>query len=805
MKQKMIKCKFLILFILCHITIAAIGQEKIIIGRVINGLDSTSNIGGASVLLFISKDSLLVKGTLTDSLGNFELTGIEGRKYYLKISYVGYKIIYKVLNIDTSTTSLTINIGNVKMIRDAVLLADVKIIAERQAFIHNAEGIKVNLSNEIFRTSPDILDVLKKSPNIQVDANGKLSMRNSVTPKVLIDGRDPLMTEEQVKIYLTNLRPDEVESIDIITSPSAKYDAEYKGVVNIHRKLDMNLGVHSDISSRYQQNQYGSIFNSANLTYKTKKVTYKGGTRFDIDKNIEYLNLLQTLNNNTMLTSSSQFPSRVSTYEYMGGVEYTLSKNELLGVELRGYFDKTNKLQISNSEIKSSTQSTDSTFSNNKVHSMNTNFFENVYYERKYKRSTINFSTSFAQFTNNQAQYIVNKIFNSDSYENAAFYNTTNLFASQLDYSPNLERGKINLGAKVSSITVRNNTTYQNLLNNIWYLDSSRSNKFNYNEFNYAMYLSYGNKIRKLEYQFGSRLEYTQTKGNLITSGTINKKSYTKILPSLSLNYPINSESNISLSYTSRISRPSFRDLNPFIFYINPYQSYGGNQNLLPTIEHSYSFNYFYKKLSLSLNFGDNVNDIQQVPTYNPDTKNTEYKSSNIQSHKYAGIEVYWPIKITTWWSIQPSIKYYRNGYSVYYNISSYKGNVNTQVPYFGIEQNHYFKFFKDYNFSISYFIVKGGGFSTFNLKRGSYANIGVGKMFFGRLNINLNIQDPFNTYYSQASSIVPPQIVNIISSHQTYSFRYISLQLTYSFGKSSYRAGKSKNSAKEEEERANR
>jgi outer membrane receptor protein involved in Fe transport len=755
----------------------------------------------ATVMLLSEKDSVLFKGSLSDSLGKFEFSNVSNGNYFIVSSSIEYTKLKQ--KIEVLGNLPVMDLGVITLSQEVKLLNEVVVSTQRLAFQPTAEGITINMNNSLFKTSNNVIDVLKKSPCIQVKDDGTLVMKNSVSPKILVNGRDIPMGADELRNYLNTLKPNEVENIELITNPSAKYDAEYKGIVNIRLKRDKELGLVGNISTNFQQHQFSSSSSNINLVYKTTKVAYTVRGGYSSVSNFEDAITNQTLSKGDKLYTDLFVPSRNNGIDYMVGVDYYLSKKQVIGGQIRAYQNDVNSPFTFDIRLSDSEKIMQSIISKSDVKTKNNNLSGNIYYEGNFKRGLLSFTSSIVKYSNIQNQLIENKEISSTTNAKGDFINDTEIISSQLDFSPTLKKGKIDFGTKISYTNINNNTKYQSLVASKWIDDENNSNNFLYNERSIAAYFSYANVFKKVSYMIGLRAENTQTEGNSITLSTITNRNYTQLLPSFSLNVPINDNNNFSLSYTKRLTRPSFSALNPYIYIGGPYSSSRGNQFLIPITTHSYSVNYNYKRISFAVNFGINYDDIQQVPHYDPTTNKTTYVFENLSSNSYKGIEIGIPVMVTKWWVMQNNLKYYQNNYSLIFDLPYFKGTVDTKVDYAGLSSYNGFRLPQGYNVSLSGQLEMGGGTALASLKPKGSVNIGVQKTLFKVLNTTLNVNDIFHTYIVNATSI-RPDIINF-ESNSKFGTQFISLQLNYLFGKSTYNSKQVKISSQDEENRARR
>lgn len=755
----------------------------------------------ATVAILSLSDSSLVKGSLTDTAGVFAVTDLAVGNYIVQYSSVEYKTVK--LNLQVAPDQLEQDLGTIELAKDVKMLSEVNVVGQKLAFTSTTEGILINVNNNLFKTSTNVIDVLKRSPSIQVKDDGSLLMRNSVTPKVLINGRAIPMSDEELRNYLNTLKPSEVESIEVITNPSAKYDAEFKGIVNIRLKRNEEIGTRGSLTTNYQQNRYATSINNANLTFRTNKAAYTLRGGYSKSTYFEDATFTQLLQDKSTLFTRLYVPHTNKTVDLMAGVDYYLSKKQVIGGQLRFFHNTVVSPYRFDITLKPTVNRAQDIVSLSDVTTKNKNYSANLYYENATDKGTLSFLTSGVWYNNDQNQLIQTIDSTGTLKLRGVFANETKNASAQLDYSPTLKRGKLEFGSRVAYTNIANHSSYDQLMSDRWVADSVNSNIFHYKELSVAAYTSFASTFKKVTYAVGLRVENTQTEGNSLTMKNVVRRNYTKLLPSVNVNIPINDNSQLNLSYTRRLTRPSFSALNPYVYIGGPYSSYRGSQFLIPITSSSYSVNYTLKKLTVSANFGINYDDIQQVPHYDPTTNRTEYVFENLASNRYRGIEVGYPVKLSRWWNVQHTFKYYENDYTLVFDFPYFEGTVKTSVNYVALSSDHSFTLPKGYNVTLTGQWETGGGTALFSLRPKGYVNIGLQKTFSKVLNATLNVNDLFYTYKVVGRSN-RPDIINLSNTNR-FGSRYVALQLSYSFGKSSYSGKQVRNSSEEEENRARR
>lgn len=797
--------KRLIAVLIILIAPQAFAQTGTIRGRAIDA-STQKSVEFASVTLLLATDSTIVKGEMTDSLGSFELQNLKEGKYILAISSIEYQKIYRgPLVIDPNQTNL--DLGNISLITDSKALQEVTVTGSKALFEKKLGGIVMNLDNKLFKTSTNALDVLRKAPSIQVKNDGSILMRNAISPKILIDGKVVPMSDEELKNYLNNLRPDEIESIEIITNPSSRFDSEYKGVIDIRLKRDKNLGWKGTVSSNLRQHKYFGIQNNLNLSYKTKKMAYFTRLGLSDNKNLYILHTDQVFQNGNKLIADNQDINKSKSYSYQAGADYTINSKQTVGVLLKGYNRNENNLTETNTEQFTPNEMSlvQRLYSTIKSLPKSNNFSANLNYEYKAKNSQLIIATALADYKNTDNQNILNQ----DIDLNQAFSGLRNklnnhiqIKSAQADFNTNFQKGKIELGTKIAITSTNNKLLYDTLApkTNLWSFDPKRSNEFVYDESVYAAYLNYSRQVEKLSYEIGLRYEHVSTKANSITLNQITNYDYTKLLPSASLSYSINDYRALSVSYSRRLRRPSFYELNPFQFYISPYTYAVGNPLLRPATTNSFNLSYNYKDLAWSLLYGVNKDEVNQLPFYNSTTNQTAYLRANSGKTTYTGTEVSYSSTITKWWKMN-------HNFGLYFNISEQTyldKKFTANITSYYLNGSHVFSLPKSYTLEVSYTYNSANGDALYRISPTYSFDLAIQKSYFkNRLETKFLFNDWFYTDVPRAhfkeSSIIT------LDSYQKYATRKAVLQLVYKFGSSTYKTRQRSSSSAEEENRASK
>lgn len=561
-------------------------------GRV---LDSETKIQmpGAKIVLKKVQDSVIINGSITDREGNFKIDNLKVGNYRMQISFLGYKTIIKSFSIDEKNNS--INIGNIELIQSSIRTSEIEVTAQRELIQTAIDKKVINVEQMAANTGGTALDLLQNVPSVDVDIDGNVSLRGNDNVKILINGRPSSMTGSEV---LQQLPGSTIESIELITNPSSKFDAEgQSGVINIVLKKNQNKGINGMVSAT--AGTLDKYIGSINLNYRT------GSFNFYTNYDTRYFRMTGTSdkNQNTIyedlfrnLLQNEEFSRNGYSHNFKLGIDYdidnlnSISTSVLYNNGIRKSDEKMNNI-ISIPNINTQTTNTRS------LESYPMNSFDYILsykhnFNKKQHDLTIDlfYMPSFRDGETN----IFQSEFNNDNYINTQQLTSNNSnkqnWVLQSDYiNPFSKDSKLEAGFKISNLTNRMDYEYFDIINNEYIIDKIRSNKYEYTELISAAYTSYSNAIGNFKYQVGIRIESTnQTNHYSMPQDTGTEKQYIDFFPSGFLQYDIDDFNSFQINYTRRLKRPSIRNQNPFIDYEDPLNLEKGN----PDIEPEYSNNY---------------------------------------------------------------------------------------------------------------------------------------------------------------------------------------------------------------------
>ncbi|MCG2614279.1 TonB-dependent receptor family protein [Terrimonas sp. NA20] len=740
-----------------------------------------------------SKSNMLTNQIFTaDSIGRFPITNLPEGIYQLQITAVGY--LNRSIEINTGKA-----IDSIFLAPDNRLLEGVTVTSERPIFQRKGDKLVMPVSgNQLFKTSASALDIFRKIPGISVGGDGTILVEGRNSPGIFIDGKPIPMSAEEIQNYLSTLNPEMIASIELITNPPARYDGEFKAIIDIKLKRDLNLGLKGNITGTVQRNQYTYAEQNLLLTYKTKKIAYTLRGNYATGKKIYRYRARQHLSDKTILSTRTYTPNSNNNFNYQFGADYSISKNHQVELQVRQFM--VDREQRSRNTLfatdPTETQIVLNTHTVNAATPKQNNYGANLNYSGVLGKTALQFLATWLDIRNRQQEDIQSRQTAGSqliSHWTTLLKNNITIRTAQADLSQEAFDGRISWGGKFAFTTTKNDLRYDTLNSSGYFvLDAGRSNNFTYDEYISAAYLQYERTQNNLTYSASIRGEQTNSTANSITNRQITKRSYLNLLPSLSITYT-KDQQQYHFSFTRRITRPTFTQLNPFRFYLSPLNYHVGNPLLQPSKTSSFNIGYSYKTFSARISGGKETDPLNRYPEYNDTTHVLEYLGRNLPYNHFGNAELSYAFSPTKWWKLNHTLNiFYKKELTPYHDKTFAIG-----IWEYMINGSQVFSLPRSFNFDLTYKYQSKGGNGLYRYKSYFFIDMGLQKTWInGRLNTRINYYDIFNdfeVYYIFREK----QIINNELAHWFGTSR-VAVSISYSFGKSTY---KSKQGRRVEEE----
>ncbi len=736
-------------------------------------------ISQAEVSVQNKSDRQMIQKVLSDSSGVFQLTNIPVNTYIL-IHKDGYqtreldkKEEFSLIELEPATE----NISEVVIRSTArnIKLSDGNIVM-------SVSG------NKDFKTSANLLEVLRKTPGISVDQEGGIFMNGRITPVIFIDGKPVAMSSQELQSYLRSLPPEMVESVEVNANPSSKYDAEFKGIIDVRLKRNGNLGWKGNYSGNAYVNKFSYRENSLNLSYNTEKIAYSLQSGYNNGISTYRYHALQKLANTNVMRTNTYQEDEGNVYSIQTGVDFRLNDKNRVGFNVKGNFRTSDRIRSGSlyTTNKEETQLISTTESENPTDYSQENYGLNVDYSFQSKDFKLNFLGNYLSVKNKQKDDFINRDKPTTellSYWKSDLLNKIDIQTAQVDVSQKIGNADIEAGMKYSHSNTQNNIRYDTLsVNDRFAFDPERSNMFSYQEKIWAGYVSYRQKLGKLQINGGLRFENTGSISDAVTRDSVVSRNYLEWLPSFSTTYTFNKSNELSLSYSRKMTRPVFSQLNPFRVYFSPLNYWIGNPYLQPSFTSQIKLTYRYKNWVTSFTAGKEKDVMTRYPLYNPKTNVLEYLGTNLPYRKFASLETSFPMKVTRWWNINSQITGYYND-----EFRPYLDQVFALKVYnYEIRINQVFSLPKGYTVNLFANYESKTGNSLYIIKPRYTVDLSVQKSWCNNtLNTKIGYNNIFDSY-DQQLEFRHKQIMDNRLTHWWDSSRLV-VSVGYNFGSSKY------------------
>ena len=652
----------------------------------------------------------LAQGTATDQQGLYAFENVRAGKYRVRVSAVGYQKVHSaVLDVATSPTDVPIlilaeAIGN---------LNEVLVTAKKPFVEQQLDRMVVNVAGSIVGSGSTALEVLEKSPGVTVDyQNERLQLRGKDGVIVQIDGKQTYLSAQDVIALLRSMSSDNIETIELITNPSAKYDAAgNSGIINIRLKKNSNLGTNGTVSVAGGSGRYDRERGSLQLNHRTQKLnlfgTYslnRGGNYWDFDMNLSQPDPTEaSLARRNISRQTTHLIFRDMGQNAKAGLDFSPTKRTTLGIVWTGLWSDHReqgpaealyrRSETAPVYLRARTDKTYDTHSRNQVGNLNV---QHTFGEKAGRQGQLTADVDLAHFSRQYANQLLTQTLLASDDALApvggllvAQPTTIDIRTAKADYNRPLANGwKLETGLKTASVKTDNDlqvslgTLAEGQAGKLQ-PDASQSNQFQYTERVNAAYVSASGKLnQKTDVQLGLRAEHTHSVGNSLTLNQVVDRKYLKWFPSLFVSRPLGEQNTITLSYSYRIDRPNYQNLNPARGYVNPYAYSIGNAYLRPQFTHALEAKYSLKNnvfTSLAANY---TTDLMYFTIHAVEGNKTYVTLENLGHSQGYTLTLGVPLTVTKGWQLQTNWLGYYNRFQYDYegtllNIQNVAGRLN--------------------------------------------------------------------------------------------------------------------------------
>lgn len=764
--------------------------QSIVNGRVIN--ENNEGVAFANVILLNTKDSTSVyKGTISEEDGSFYLEDVADSTYLLKVTFVGYKDAMRTVKVqhNTGLKPIVLEVSN-----DA--LDEVTVNARRPKVSRQIDRIVFDVENSTLSTG-NTYEILKRTPGVIV-SQGQLLVKNRPAT-VYINDRKVYLTSRELQQLLEGFSAGNVKSVEVITNPPAKYDAEGGAILNIKTTKNISIGYKGSLNasntiavvpkynvgtSQYYKNDWLNFFASYNFNYRN---IYKKD-----ETEIEFFRP----NGNTDSYWYTDFERNTKNISHSLNtiLDFNLSEKSSLSFSANIQLTpKTDSDIDGQTEIFNAQNSLDSLFTTDSRLENNT---DNILLSTSYNTSlgenggSFSLVANYIDYDNYGTQDLMTEYFSPQGnlLNDNSFYTIADqqsqIFTGQMDISAPWESLNFETGLKFSGLRSDSGQEFYDTNSGAPRFVDELSDGLNYDENIYAAYAGLSKDWEKLSIKGGLRGEFTDVEGNSDDFGTVNTQEYFELFPTFYLMYSTSQNHSFGIDYSRRITRPRFQSLNTYRYFINENNFQEGNPDLRPAITNKINFNYTYKnKLSFDLYWERGDNAIAVLPFQDNDARTLRYVNANMDFDQQFSLDVMYYSYLTDWWYLYAygSVYQLRNDF---YALESNGQTVTNEVTSTFLQAYNQFTLSKDGTFigelTGSYLPDFIAG--SYDYEESQYGlSIGLRKSFFdSRLITTVNVEDIFNSMNIPLRSQYLNQNNAFFAKPES---RMIRFGLTYKFG----------------------
>lgn len=775
--------------------------------------EQRKGIEGATITLLALKDSSPVKSVLAGRQGAFELRDLSAGDYRVRVTAAGYAASYSP-QVRVDMAGAFVRLDAISLHPANALLGEVTVTGKRPLMEQKIDRMIINVDAAVTNTGATVMEVLEKSPGVMVDKDGNISLKGKSGVLVMLDGKPTYLSGDDLSNLLSSMNANQVDQIEIMTNPPAKYDAAGNaGIINIKTKKNKARGFNGSITGGYGQGKYWKTSNSLNLNYRTQAFNlffnysfnaWRGYSTLDIQNNYLSTDAKTVI---SQLVESTYLKRYVPSNNAKLGMDYFLGARTTLGFVTTGFLNyrQLNGVSIANvgdasGHVDSSARTTTRDYTRwlNGAVNLNLRHSFDSTHELSADADYIHYSATDPQLFITTSYYPDGTVTGIDSLKGALPFDIK-IYSGKADYSQTLKKGiKWESGWKSSLVETDYGSYYYDTAGGGWQPDYGKTSHFLYRENVNALYSNLDYAEGPWALKAGLRYENTNYTGHQLGNpakpDSLFSRHYNNLFPSLFLSYAVDKDNQFVLSGGRRIDRPPYRKLDPFLFIINEYTYQQGNPLMTPQYTTNIELSHVFRGiLTTALTYSHTEGYFAQIFVAQGDT--TLIKEGNLGTRESEGISVNAQLAPAPWWALtlHTDIEYLQftgNTFGANVNMSGWDGQVNA---------NNQFRFKRGWSAELSGFYNTGGLDGQNSM--GPFGQLGMGaskQLMRGKATLRVSVQDIFHTNYEIANVHFENVRTHILYKSDT---RVANIAFTYRFGKTVKETAKRSNGSGKEEQ----
>lgn len=742
----------------------------------------------AYVSLLNGADSTVSATVQTNEQGKYRYENIASGKYLVVVQALGYQQVKHTVLV-TGNTSVQL----IKLKSTGTQMEEV-VVLEQQDIIKTELGKTIVHVRENMKAGNNVLDLLNNIPGVTVAADGTIGITGKEGVVVTIDDKPVRLVGRDLAEYLKGVTAAEVDKVELMTQPSAKYDAEgNSGIINIKTGKNKKQGWGGVANVSYEQGKYPFVSANTNITYRKNKLAYTFNPGYYLGQGFlrSERETQSQKNGETVATVSEEafrkeiFPD----YSLKAGVDYDMNERTALSFSAKGIYHTNREGDETNSVIANNATGQDVyNYSENKNGHKRSHIELDGYLKRTID-STSNLQLNAGCFINRRDLYQKAKSTNYDAggvsepdplILDNNILDKMNLYIVKGDYETKAGSVKVECGLKGNLMTMDEENRFEQYTNGQWVYDTLRTNAFLYKELISAAYVNSTTAIGRLQLQAGLRAEHTYAAGNQVTQDMQFVRNYISLFPTLYANYKINDDHTVETNYGRRVRRPTYRDLNPFAFYASQYNIFTGNPMIAPMFTHNVELKHNFKgRFITTANWSETLGTFIEQLVFDNTTNVSRHFYANSGTTSRLSLFGNYTSQVNSWFHLgllagghYAEFEADYNGRHIFATGTQFYASIDTQFSFKkGWSAGMHSRYAGPYRSSV----VQMTGSSV-------WLNAHVAKTLFNdTATVKISVEDPFYTYRYTYEMDQPDAFV---SSSTMYNTQSVSLGFSYNFGK---------------------
>jgi hypothetical protein len=775
-------------------------------GKIID--DNGHATPSASVALFSLKDTVLHKIVLTTATGDFEMKSLNPGKYFLVVTSMGYKKGgSKSFELKEAQSYF---LAPITLLTDHTRLTDVDVQSKKPMIEVTADKTIFNIEGSINSTGSNAFELLQKAPGVTIDKDDNISLKGKNGVRIYIDGKPSQIGGKDLSEFLRSINSADLEAIEMISNPSAKYDASGNaGIINLRLKKNKNFGTNGSVTAGIAFAHSPKETSSFNINHRDKTINIFGNYSNNFGQRRSFFNLYR-IQNDTIYDQHVINYTDPHTHNFKTGADFFINAKNTIGFIVNGNFSNNTYSNDGYALIMKNGSAAPHKIlyagGIQEVNRSNLNYNLNYHFISA-KAVELLIDADLGRFRSKANSIQPNQYKTSSGVllEEKIYSNNTptdiDIETIKADYEMPAGKGRFGFGGKYSNVKTRNVFDFYNVISGIQLMDSSRSNRFNYTENINAGYINFTAPFgKKWNVRAGVRIENTHSIGDLISYNPkpedYVERNYLDLFPSAALTHSLNEKNSFNFSYSRRIDRPNYADLNPFEDKIDELTYQKGNAFLRPQYTNILELTHTYNS---RFNTTVSYSHIKDYRTNIIDTtdKNRVFRTvKNLASQDIFNLNFSAPFDISTWWKVFFTANGYRSLYKADFGINK-KIDLGLFAYSFYMQQT--FTLMEELTFELSGFYnsanIWGGTFKTDPFYS---ADAGVQKSLFNkRGNIKISYTDIFETQKFRGISDFGGAYLDVSGQSES---RQLRINFSYRFGNNQVKSARQHKTGSEEE-----